>query len=113
LPPHEAIARLGQGRVGEEALAISIYSALVARSFEQGVLMAVNHDGDSDSTGSITGNLLGAMYGVKALPSAWLGPLELREVIEEMAEDLYDCHDWDARIENPNKEFTERPWLKY
>jgi ADP-ribosylglycohydrolase len=113
LPPREAIARLGQGWVGEEALAISIYSALAARSFEHGVLMAVNHDGDSDSTGAITGNLLGALYGVKALPAAWLGPLELREVIEEMAEDLYDCHDWDARIESPNKECAERPWLKY
>jgi len=113
MPSPEAIAELGQGWVGEEALAISVYCALVARSFEQGIILAVNHDGDSDSTGSITGNLLGALYGVKSLPSAWLEPLELREVIEEMAEDLYDCHDWEARIERPNEEFTKRPWLKY
>jgi len=113
LPPREAIARLGQGWVGEEALAISIYSALVARSFEHGLILAVNHDGDSDSTGSITGNLLGALYGVKALPAAWLGPLELRGVIEEVAEDLYDCRDWDDKIDRPDKKFTGRPWLKY
>jgi ADP-ribosylglycohydrolase len=36
LPHHDAIARLGQGWVAEEALAISIYCALVARSFRQG-----------------------------------------------------------------------------
>jgi len=113
LPPREAVKRLGQGWVGEEALAISIYCALVARSFEQGLVLAVNHDGDSDSTGSITGNLLGALYGVKALPSAWLGPLELREVIEEVAEDLYGCHDWAAGRGGPDKELAKPPWLKY
>jgi len=113
LPPREAIARLGQGWVGEEALAISIYCALVARSFEQGVILAVNHDGDSDSTGAITGNLLGALYGVKALPPAWLEPLELREVIEEVAEDLYACRDWEAVMGGPDKEPARRPWLKY
>ena len=112
-PPSEAIKRLGQGWVGEEALAISIYCALVAPSFEQGVLLAVNHDGDSDSTGSITGNLLGALYGAKALPSAWLEPLELREVIEEVAEDLYGCHDWEAVRGGPDKESARPPWLKY
>jgi ADP-ribosylglycohydrolase len=56
LPAHAAIAELGQGWVAEEALAISIYCALVARDFRHGVILAVNHDGDSDSTGSITGN---------------------------------------------------------
>ena len=110
-PPREAIARLGRGWVGEEALAISIYCASVARSFEEGVLLAVNHDGDSDSTGSIAGNLLGALHGVKALPAAWLEPLELRGVIEEMAEDLYDCHEWEAV--RAGKESAKQPWLKY
>jgi len=77
----EAIARLGQGWIAEEALAISIYCALVARNFKHGVILAVNHDGDSDSTGAIAGNLLGTMYGVKSIPAEWLEPLELRDVI--------------------------------
>ena len=88
LPPHEAIADLGEGWVAEEALAISIYCALVAKNFTEGVILAVNHSGDSDSTGSVTGNLLGAKYGVQAIPDEWLEPLELREVIAEVAEDL-------------------------
>ncbi|MCR5979278.1 ADP-ribosylglycohydrolase family protein [Gordonia jinghuaiqii] len=96
----EAIARLGEGWVGEEALAISIYCALVARDFEDGVVIAVNHDGDSDSTGAITGNLLGARDGVGVIPDRWLEPLELRDVIVEMAGDLHDFLDWE--IDDPD-----------
>ena|GEM_PF-294415 len=113
MPPHEAIAKLGQGWVAEEALSISIYCALVARNFREGVILAVNHTGDSDSTGSITGNLLGAMYGVKAIPSTWLEPLELREVITELAEDLYAWRDWDIGEYSKNEELNERIWRKY
>jgi ADP-ribosylglycohydrolase len=90
-----AIGELGEGWIAEEALAISVYCALVARDFRDGVILAVNHDGDSDSTGAITGNLLGAMHGVDAIPAQWLAPLELRSVIEEMANDLFDFPDWD------------------
>jgi transposase-like protein len=64
VPHDEAVAALGKGWVAEEALAISVYCALVARDLEHGIIMAVNHDGDSDSTGAIAGNLLGAMHGV-------------------------------------------------
>ena len=91
-----AIDRLGRGWVAEEALAISIYCALIADDFEHGVVLAVNHDGDSDSTGAIAGNVLGAMHGAGSLPAAWLEPLELRDVIAEMAEDLYAFPDWDV-----------------
>lgn len=113
LQPHDAISRLGQGWIAEEALAISIYCSLVAKDFRHGVLMAVNHDGDSDSTGAITGNMLGAQLGVKAIPEEWLTPLELRPVIAELAEDLYDFKDWDIG-ENGNKaEYFRKMYLKY
>ena len=57
--------------------------------FARGVLLAVNHSGDSDSTGAITGNLLGLKLGVEAIPEHWPGELELRAEIEAMANDLY------------------------
>jgi ADP-ribosylglycohydrolase len=98
LSPPEAIAKLGEGWVAEEALAISVYCALKAKNFKEGVLMAVNHDGDSDSTGSITGNFLGASLGMKAIPKTWLEQLELQEVIIRMAEDLFDCYEWKAGL---------------
>jgi ADP-ribosylglycohydrolase len=108
-----AIAQLGQGWVAEEALAISIYCALVARSFEHGVVLAVNHDGDSDSTGSITGNLLGARYGVQAIPEHWLQPLELRAVITAVAEDLHAFKDWDIGEIAEDQALTRTIWQKY
>jgi ADP-ribosylglycohydrolase len=113
LPHNVAIAQLGQGWIAEEALAISIYCALVARDFKQGVIMAVNHDGDSDSTGSITGNLLGTMYGERAIPPEWLESLELRDVITELAEDLYAFKEWDIGEFSEKKEMNQRIWHKY
>jgi ADP-ribosylglycohydrolase len=81
--------RLGEGWTGEEALAIALYATLCARSFEEGVLLAVNHGGDSDSTGSIAGNLLGLIHGVAAIPARWLERLELGSLVEELALDLW------------------------
>ncbi len=109
---HDAIAGLGQGWVADEALAIGIYCALAAASFADGVVLAVNHDGDSDSTGSIAGDLLGAALGVGAISTDWLEPLELRDVIYEIADDLYDYPSW--RIsEYSADDDTERIWRKY
>jgi len=79
---------LGQGWVAEEALAISVLCALAADTPRDAIIAAVNHDGDSDSTGSITGNLVGAMHGVAALPQEWVEQVELRDVIETLAQDF-------------------------
>ncbi|OBB71932.1 ADP-ribosylglycohydrolase family protein [Mycobacterium sp. 852014-52144_SCH5372336] len=111
-PHHEAIADIGEGWTAEEALAIAIYCALVARDFRHGVLMAVNHGGDSDSTGAITGNLLGAMHGVEAIPAEWLRQVELGDVISELADDLFAFRDWDIDDYEFDPE-TERIWHKY
>ena len=86
--PETIPPELGQGWVAEEALAIGLYAALVAPNLETGVILAVNHGGDSDSTGSIAGNLLGAMHGMDAIPARWLKSLELRQIIEQVADDL-------------------------
>ena len=88
-PSPERVESLGEGWVAEEALAIAVYCALTAGDdFAQGVRLAVNHGGDSDSTGAIAGNLLGALLGKDAIPSRWLDPLELRREIETIADDL-------------------------
>jgi ADP-ribosylglycohydrolase len=56
--------------------------------FREAVAVAINHSGDSDSTGSIAGNILGAYYGTACLPADWLEALEAPEVIRGMAGQL-------------------------
>jgi ADP-ribosylglycohydrolase len=91
-PTAEAIERLGRGFTGHQALAIALACALGTPGTQEGVAQAlwrsVAHGGDSDSTGSLTGNLLGALHGVEALPGAWLADLELRDVIERVGSEL-------------------------
>jgi len=94
-PRERSVLReLGKGFVAEEALAMGLYCALSAKDFEDGIILAVNHSGDSDSTGSITGNLLGAAAGVEAIPERWLAALELRSTVEAIADDLAAFPEW-------------------
>ncbi len=86
--PQQVAETLGGGWVGEEALAIAVCAALVGgEDVELALRIAVHHDGDSDSTGAICGNIVGALLGVGALPVDWLAELELRDVVEQMALD--------------------------
>ena len=86
----ECIRELGEGWTGHEALAIAVFCALRhPESFEDAVVAAVNHDGDSDSTGAVCGNIMGALLGRNAIPEHYTENLELLDVIEEIAEDLY------------------------
>ena len=88
--PRDAIEQLGEGWVGEEALAISVFcAARFPDDWETGVLAAVNHSGDSDSTGCITGAILGVALGVDAMPQSWLEQLESSSGIRALADDLY------------------------
>ena len=86
------IHALGGGWVAEETLAIAIYCALrYSDDFSRGVAASVNHSGDSDSTGAVTGNILGAWLGRSAIEEKWTRTLELKKVILEMADDLCDA----------------------
>jgi len=90
-PRAETVEQLGEGWVAEEALAIATYCALVAGSGLEALLLSVNHGGDSDSTGAICGNIVGAERGVTALPADLLAGVEARDLIERVADDLYDA----------------------
>ena len=84
------IELIGGGWTGEEALAIALYCAVRHfDNFEEALIAAVNHAGDSDSTGAIIGNILGAAIGYEAVPQFFLDDLELHDVILHMADDLY------------------------
>ena len=95
----ENIRELGEGWTGEEAWAIALYCALRhIGSVEDAIIAAVNHDGDSDSTGAVCGNIMGAIYGYEELKRrnifcpdghALEDTLELSNIILAIADDLY------------------------
>ncbi|WP_328617650.1 ADP-ribosylglycohydrolase family protein [Amycolatopsis sp. NBC_00355] len=93
----ERVESLGGGWVAEEALAIAVYAALAPVSvpdthpesaFRARLRLAVTHSGDSDSTGSICGNLLGARHGDGVLPWDWVSLVEGRATIARLADDF-------------------------
>jgi ADP-ribosylglycohydrolase len=94
----EAIKQLGEGWVALEAWAIALYCAVRhIDSVEDAIIAAVNHDGDSDSTGSICGNIMGVIYGYEHIKERNIfcpegaeleQTLELSEVILALADDL-------------------------
>ena len=111
--PEELVRELGEGWVAEEALAVALYAVLATAPaggiteeaagpdpqahFRAAIALAVNHSGDSDSTGSIAGNILGAFYGEECLPAEWLEALEAPEVIRGMAGQL-------SRLQSPERD---------
>jgi len=106
-----AIEQLGLGAVAEEALAIAVYCSMkYYNNFEKAMIAAVNHGGDSDSTGSITGNILGAYLGYDALPEFYKSDLECLDVILEIAEDLYNAP---AIFARPPAEMSDEWRAKY
>lgn len=94
LSDDEAISILGEGWVAEETWAIALFCTLKhLDSFEDAIVASVNHDGDSDSTGAVCGNLIGAILGYDAIPEKYKENIELKEVIVSLAGDILNgCH---------------------
>lgn len=83
------VEALGGGWVAEEALAIAVFcAARTPANPAAALLAAVNHSGDSDSTGAICGNLVGAALGERALPARWVAGLEGYHLVGQVADDL-------------------------
>jgi ADP-ribosylglycohydrolase len=81
---------LGEGWIGEEALAIALYCFLKnPKDYEKTVIMAANTNGDSDSNASITGAISGAYNGIRAIPEKWIKEVENSKLLRKTAEDLF------------------------
>jgi ADP-ribosylglycohydrolase len=91
LTVQECIEQLGGGWVAEEALAITIFVSVVfENNFEKGVLAAINHSGDSDTTGSMVGQLLGVCLGIESIPQKWIDNLIGSSIIESISTDVVE-----------------------
>ena len=105
----ENISELGEGWVAEEALAIAVFCVLRHQwDFKAGIIEAINITGDSDSTGSIAGNILGLLNGEKAIPEKWLSNLREHRIVSQVSDDLF------RRFEsNSEGHVSEDWWNKY
>lgn len=80
----EDMERLGGGWTAETALAIALRACRTARDLEQGLVAAVTHGGDSDSTGAIAGNLLGVMFPDQVFRHRWHDEVEGAEILDAL-----------------------------
>ena len=84
----DSISILGKGWVADEALAISLYCSLKNKNnFKKAIITSINHEGDSDTTGCITGAILGTYLGVnnRTIPDKWLDKVENGEELSNLA----------------------------
>lgn len=89
MPDHEAISQLGEGWTGDETLTIALFCTLRhINDFHAALVAAVNHDGDSDSTGSVCGNIMGAIVGTELYSFPDVDKLELKSLLLEIADDI-------------------------
>ena len=106
----EAIRLMGEGWVAEETLGIALYSCLKHfGNFEETIISAVNHDGDSDSTGSVAGQIMGLIVGIDGIPDEFKKNLEFRDIMKILAHDLVQgcpISEWDDAIKGlPTSEY--------
>lgn len=74
-----------EAKPGELGIALAAVGS--TRNFVDAVRVAINHSADSCVSGALAGQLAGALYGVGAIPQAWLQQLELRQVVETLCRD--------------------------
>ncbi len=79
-----------------ETLGAAFWAFAHNDSAEEAVVSAVNMGDDTDTTGAVTGALVGAHYGVDALPNRWLAVLEPREELTVLAERILEWSEADA-----------------
>lgn len=106
----ENIHALGEGWVGDEALFIGLYCAVrYSEDIDSALIAAVNHRGDSDSTGAVAGNIVGAHLGMSGIPEKYTKDLELTDEILTLADDLLR-YDHDAQMNEAVKSDPE--WVR-
>lgn len=93
---------------------MAIYAALTHPGRDEvldALALAVTHSGDSDSTGAICGNILGALHGETALPPELAFEVEGRDTVLTLADDFIYEFTAGSRLHGdygPSTRWTER-----
>lgn len=72
-----------------ETTQAAYWLTLNAIDFEEGLVRAVNLGGDASTLGAVAGALLGARFGVQAIPERWLADIEMKTELEAVADRLW------------------------
>ncbi len=81
---------IGEGWVAEEAVASALWVyARYENDVSGGLLAGANTDGDSDSIACIAGSILGARWGISALPDTWVKNVENSAYLFDLSKRMY------------------------
>lgn len=72
-----------------DTLQAALWAAVHCDSFEEGILVLVNLGGDTKTLGAVAGALLGARFGVKAIPKEWLDAVPGKDYIDSIAKEVF------------------------
>lgn len=72
-----------------KTLAAGIWSLTHAKSFAEGLMSVILEGGDADTNASVAGALLGAKFGLSAIPKHWLSELTHSRYLERVSEELF------------------------
>lgn len=86
--PSLAYADLRASGFAVDTLEAAVWCVLHARDAEEAILHAVHLGDDADTAGAVAGGLAGAVWGVPGLPMRWIGLLEDRARIEDVAHQI-------------------------
>lgn len=104
-----AFRPLDQEQIAEDALAIILLCALRHEDDIAGASTSAANHGDSNAAASLAGALVGARVGFNESAGRLVAPLELVDVIPELADDLHtDCSMSEWGDYKPNGEDTWR-----
>jgi ADP-ribosylglycohydrolase len=67
-----------------QTLEASIWCLLTTNNYEEAVLKAVNLGGDTDTTGAVTGGLVGLLYGFESIPDKWISSIRKPNEINKL-----------------------------
>jgi len=82
----EVLDYLGEGWIGEEAVALAMYCFLRYQdNYKKVVLRGANTNGDSDSIACIAGSISGAYLGIEAIPIKWIREIKKTDYLDDLS----------------------------
>ena len=75
----EERAKSNPGYIGSycmDCMAMALHVCYVTKAFNEAIIKVVNLRGDSDSVGSVVGQIAGAYYGLENIPKEWIKVVE-------------------------------------